>query len=77
MRLKYSFKLIGFGKYEMVTTEIKEPRQDGFYWVKDSGRWTIAEYFKGKWMFLGDIGLMKDEHFEKIHEIRIEEPGYH
>jgi hypothetical protein len=76
MRLRYIFKLIAFGKYEMITEEIKEPREDGFYWVKHQGKWTIAEYFQDQWVFLGDIGLMKDEHFDKIHEDRIEEPGY-
>lgn len=75
MRYKYSFKLIGFGKYERVSEEIKEPRPDGFYWVKEHGKWFIAEWFDGKWCFLGDIGLMKDSNFEIIYEERIAEPN--
>jgi hypothetical protein len=76
MRYKYSFNLIGFGKYEQVATEVKEPRPEGFYWVRYEGSWSIAEYHDGQWVFLHDIGLMKDSSFDKIHEERIEEPGY-
>jgi len=76
MRVKHIFKLVGFGKYEISTEEIKEPRIDGFYWVLYEGRWTIAEWYLGDWIFLGDIGLNKDHHFDKIHEDRIEHPNY-
>jgi hypothetical protein len=76
MRYKYSFKLIGFGKYEQVKEEIKEPRPNGYYWVKYQGQWLIAEYADRMWIFLGDIGLMLDYHFDKIHEVKIEEPSY-
>lgn len=74
MRYKYIFKLIGFGKYEEIKEEIKEPRPFGFYWVKANGQWTIVEWCEAGWIYLGDIGLMKDEYFDKIYEFKIEEP---
>ena len=79
-RISYSWKLVGFGKYEEVKTEIMDPREPGFYWVKYQGQWMIAEWIESlqskKWFFLGDIGGMKDEHFDKIHEEKIESPWY-
>lgn len=51
------------------------PRTDGYYWVRHKGKWEIAEWFNGQWCFLGDIGLMSDDHFDKIHEDPIEQPA--
>lgn len=76
MRYKYTFKLVGFGKYEEIKEEIKEPREVGFYWVKFEGKWTIAEWLGERWYFLGDIGAMKDSFFDKIHEEILKEPVY-
>jgi len=76
MRYKTLFKLIGFGKYERIKEPIEGERVDGYYWVRQNNAWQIAEYFQKKWVFLGDIGVMKDEHFSDIFEERIEEPPY-
>jgi hypothetical protein len=76
MRYKHEFKLVGFGKYEILKTEIKEPRPEGFYWVKYYGQWMIAEWHECKWIFLGDIGMYTDDSFDKIHEAKIEKPMY-
>ena len=76
MRWKYEWQLIGFGKYKPTQNEIKGPRPDGYYWIRYQGKWQIAEWFNGQWVFLGDIGLMNDRHFDKIHEEPIEQPPY-
>lgn len=53
---------------------LKIDRSEGFYWVKYQGAWTIAEWTGGKWLFLGDIGMMNDDFFDDIHEEKIEQP---
>lgn len=78
MRYRYSFKLIGFGKYERVKEEIKEPRSPGSYWVKylDSEAWTVAEWDGSNWHALHDSASLKDYNFELIHEEKVIPPQY-
>lgn len=80
MRKQYSWRLIGFGKYERIETEIKEPRPAGFYWVKYSGcnGWTVAEWHgkDGYWSALHDSAFLRDHNFDMIHEQPIEKPMY-
>lgn len=58
MRYKYSWELIGFGKYQEVKTEIKEPRENGFYYVRYQGRWMVAEWCSQGWTFLADTSFV-------------------
>lgn len=77
-RKMYTWRLIGFGKYERIETEIKEPRPNGFYWVKylESNGWTVAEWHGDHWSCLHDSGFLKDYNFDIIHEVPIEKPMY-
>lgn len=76
MRIKYEWQGIGFGKTKLIETGIKEPRPEGFYPVKYQGQWTLAEWCKDGWVFIGDISFRGDEHFDMIHEEKIELPNY-
>lgn len=45
-------------------------REQGFYWVKLSGVWIIAEYYE-YWYLTGLLEGLPDEHFDEIEETRI------
>lgn len=75
MRKLYSYRLIGFGKYERIETEIKEPRPKGFYWVMYSGRLTVGEWHGDHWSCMNDSASLKDYNFEMIYETPIQEPN--
>jgi hypothetical protein len=77
MRKKYTFRLVGFGKYERIETEIKGPRPAGFYWVKYNGNndWIIAEWTGEIWFCINDSASLKDFNFDMIYEYPIEPPS--
>jgi hypothetical protein len=78
MRKKYKGYLAGFGKYKLEVEEIKEPRESGFYWCIEDGKWTIQEWLQSsqKWNLNGTVSLVNDTFFDAIHENKIEEPPY-
>jgi hypothetical protein len=49
-------------------------RQNGYYWVKKHGEWTVAEWNGGYWEMTGHDIWSDDEDFEQIKETRLEEP---
>lgn len=52
-------------------------RQEGYYWVKYDGIFTIAKYFNEveEWRIVGIRTVKTDEDFEHINEVRIKQPG--
>lgn len=55
--------------------EHKEQRQEGHYWIKESGEWKIAfysNYIFGCWYLTGDGESFQDREFEEIDERKIE-----
>lgn len=46
-------------------------REDGFYWVRDSERWVVAEWNGNWWYESGDGEAYKDERWNEIDERRI------
>lgn len=55
---------------DKVTAELVD-RKDGYYWVKYSGSFIIAEYFNGYWFTFGDEDVINDSDFEEIDERQI------
>ena len=62
--------------------EMAESREDGYYWVKLDGQWMIGHFFNRLEPRVPLIGVLvcgflewfREDHFEKIHPQRIEEP---
>lgn len=52
-------------------------REPGFYWVKmrSTGKWVVSEFLYGGWHLPNYRLVLKDEHFEAIHETRLIPPG--
>lgn len=73
-RFKYTWRLIGFGKYKEVKTEIKEPRENGYYWVRYNHKWVILEWYDSYW--INGNEFLNDYDFDKIHEEKLSEPFY-
>ena len=58
--------------------ETKEERESGFYWVKYKGKWIIANWREGcnRWFVTGnDMSFITSE-FEKLYNVKLEEPRY-
>ena len=47
-------------------------RDKGYYWVKDSGEWIIANWDGDAWIIFGYQGTVGDVGFDEINECRIE-----
>ena len=50
-------------------------RQEGYYWVKHRGEFTIARYHKNipnPWSLVGYTASFEDSDFDYINEVKIE-----
>lgn len=51
----------------------KKKRYAGFYWVKYSGDWVVAEYWEGiHWLMAGTSDVFTDADFEHISELPLQ-----
>ena len=46
-------------------------REDGYYFVKDTGEWIIAEWDTNYWYITGSGNRYEDSYFEEIDERRV------
>ena len=49
-------------------------REEGYYWVKDDGKWVVAQWTGFSWYLFTSDDCYKDIAFEETDERRIERP---
>jgi hypothetical protein len=50
-------------------------REPGYYWVKYTHEWLIAEWYDNEWTLFNAYGKLDDVHFDEIDENRIVRPS--
>jgi hypothetical protein len=51
---------------------MSETREPGFYWVKVTDHWVIAQWKFNSWWFIADDISCGDEYIEEIDESKLE-----
>lgn len=52
-------------------------REEGYYWVKFAGQWTVAHYYPAyaEWYVIGNTMVQRDHSFQEIDERKIVRDG--
>ncbi len=60
-------------KYESGKNKLMEnrTREEGYYWVKYTHEWIVAEWFNGEWTLFNAMSSCLDSDFDEIDENRI------
>jgi hypothetical protein len=55
--------------------QLRRPRAEGHYWVKDMGDWIVAAWVGGVWLVAGSSSDFTDAEFSAIDERRLPPPA--